>query len=310
MSRAPQEMIEWSEELENILEEFLNNENKLKKIIDQEISEGEEVIEVEREEVELEGQVEQDIEKIQSDLSDIQEDIERMVDLLNDSDIEMSKSDKLSNFEQQFEEQLIQDIENIEIAINHIESEVNEIKEDSMEALQEIDKESQQYEGTYELLVKADNQVGKIDEMVDSFLQTAQDAMDDQLSRMGNTIADQRQSLEQRLSQLEEEEGQVGREINKEENIIMNKLLPENQQIMQELKQEITEDKQIIGELDKLKAGIDDLGDHDLAEHLDDFEEQMVSIEEHMESIFGAIEEMEEALETEASELDEANTST
>jgi uncharacterized phage infection (PIP) family protein YhgE len=305
MSQAPEQLIEWARELEGAFEGFLESEKELKDIIDDELDRGEEAVQNEKKELHMEGEIEKDIEEIQQDLIDIQNDIEEMNDLIENRP-DISDSDLLRSFKGKFEHDLIEDIKQIEGDLKEVRDSVHLIKEMEKENLESINIEVEEYETTYELLAQGDSEIGKVDEMTDAFLKTASDSGDEELSRISSTLENLRKKLESKLSELEREESGVGNEIAEEEDLVL-KEITEDDDILKEIKKEIQEDKKILRELDKLREATAKLGGQEIAAHIEEFENQLSSIEEVLEAIFGAIEEMEQALKQEKEELDEAN---
>jgi DNA repair exonuclease SbcCD ATPase subunit len=306
--KAPQQLTEWAREFEGILEKVADSEKMLKKIIDNEIQEGNEVIKEEQEEIKLTNNVIGDLDVIQEALQDIQSNIEKDVKFLNNPEKEATLESKFRTITHNFDHNIVPDIKEIKEEISEIAKDIHYVKKENMEELKELDTEVTEYETTYELLVQADNHIAKIDEMANSLENTAQAGGDQELLRIANAVENSRQNIEQRLSELEKEESQVGREIAEEENLVMKELdLDESE--LSELKQEITEEKQILNELAKLETAVDEHGGHDLAKHLDKARKQMEGIEKEMEKIVGVVNEIERIVQQEAQDMDETNPS-
>lgn len=303
MSKAPDKLLVWARNLDEMLTDIIENESDLKKVIDDEVQEGEKIIENEKEDFELEREVENDLEAIQSDLQAIQEALKTTVGTVK------ADNKRLNTIQGKLESEVESDIGEIEQRLKDIAEDLATIKEDKADELREVGTQTAEYRTTYQILVEADNNVAKVDEMVNSLIQTANHADDGELNRIANDIENKREEMEERINQLEQEESNVGREFSEEENVLA-KEIKLDKEILGELRQEIKEDNQITTEIGELEKAVAEVNGHGLADYLEQFREQMPKIKERLEKISALMQEMENLLEKEYNEVEEAEEAT
>lgn len=311
MSQAPPQMKEWAGELEQALEEFVNNESQIKKIVDKEMQEGEKVIKEEKHELDVEGEVEHDIGEIKEDLDELLKTLKSWEDQVsNDSQAQFAGA-----LEGEMEETSGRDLVQIEEDVKQIKKDVHEIKEEEFnDEIPTMETEVAEVETTYELIVQADNQINRIDQMANDLLNTVsshkqntpRDGRDQEIIELANAIESLREKLETQLNQIENEQQEVVKEIQQEEDLIWKEINIDKEEL-EELKTLIKESKSEDGEVQKLIKWAKKQGNQDYVDLFESIDGHLKRIEPELEAIFEAVKEMEEALEQAAQDMGEVD---
>lgn len=314
MSQAPPQLKQWAGELEQTLEEFVNNESQIKQIVDKEMQEGQKVIKEEKHELDIEGEVEHDI-------GDIKEDLDDLLGMLKSWEKEIEQNSQAQNaaaLEGEVKEVSGRDLVQIEEDIKQIKQDLQQIKEEEFnDEIPTIETEAAEVQTTYQLVTEADNQVSKVDQMVNDLLKTVsahrsntpQQGQDQEIIEVSNAVESLRKKLEDQLNQIENEQQQVVKEIDEEENIIWKEINLDKEELEQ-LQALVKESKSEDGEVQKLIKWAKNQGNQDYVEFFEKVDEHLKRIENELEAIFGVVKEMEQALEQAAQDLDGANPNT
>jgi hypothetical protein len=311
MSQAPPQMKEWAGELEQALEEFVNNESQIKKIVDKEMQEGEKVIKEEKHELDVEGEVEHNIGEIKEDLDELLKTLKSWEDQVsNDSQAQFAGA-----LEGEVEETSGRDLVQIEEDVKQIKKDVHEIKEEEFnDEIPTMETEAAEVETTYKLIVEADNEITKVDQMANDLLNTVashkqntpRDGRDQEIIELANAIESLREKLETQLNQIENEQQEVVKEIQQEEDLIWKEINIDKEEL-EELKTLIKESKSEDGEVQKLIKWAKNQGNQDYVDLFESIDGHLKRIEPELEAIFEAVKEMEEALEQAAQDMGEVD---
>lgn len=314
MSQAPPQLKEWAGELEQALEEFVNNESQIKKIVDKEMQEGQKVIKEEKHELDIEGEVEHDI-------GEIKEDLDELLNMLKNWENTISNNDQAQNstaLEGKVEEISGRDMTQIEQDIKEIKEDLGEIKEEEFnDEIPTIEVEATEVQTTYQAIVEADNEVSFIDEMANSLINTvnehrnntAPNSQDQEIIEIANAVEQLREQLENQLKQIENEQQEVIREISEEEDALWKEIKLDKEELEQ-LNTLIEEAGEEDHELQKLIKWAESQGNQYYLDFFEKVDDHLNRIHENLTSISDVVEEMEQALEQATEDLDEANPET
>lgn len=310
MSQAPPQLKQWAGELEQALEEFVNNESQIKKIVDKELQEGQKVIKEEKHELDIEGEVEHDIEEIK-------EDLDEFLNMLKSWEKEVGQNNQAQNasaLEGDVKEVSGRDLVQIEEDIKEIKQDLQQIKEEEFnDEIPTIETEAAEVTTTYELVVEADNEINKVDRMANDLLNTVAshkqntpaNGRDQEIIELSNAVESLREKLENQLNQIENEQQEVVQEIQQEENMIWKEIKLDKEELEQ-LQTLVKESKAEDGEVKKLIEWAKTQGNQDYIDLFEGIDGHLKRIEPELEAIFQMIKEMEEALEQAVQDMDEA----
>lgn len=314
MSQAPPQLKQWAGELEQTLEEFVNNESQIKKIVDKEMQEGQKVIKEEKHELDIEGEVEQDIGEIKEDLDDLLKLLRKDEEIFGKDNQAQNKPELVGEIKERGGRDIVQ----IEKDIKQIKLDLQQIKEEEFnDEIPTVETEAAEVQTTYKLLVEADNHISKVDQMVNDLLRTVSghrnntppEGQDKEIIELSNAVESLRQGLENQLNQIENEQQEVIKEIEQEENLIWKEINLDKQELEQ-LQTLIKESKAEDSELQKLIEWAEKQGNPDLVKGFKGIEGHLKRIETELEAIFGVVKEMEQAIEQAVRDLDGANPNT
>jgi|APHM01.1.fsa_nt_gi hypothetical protein len=297
MSKAPDQLINWAQEIVQTLEDFVEKEGELEKIIQKTISEGKHVVEEEEHEIQLDREIEGDTEKIQSDLKDIEKRINKL-------ELDIKKNGARPIQEEGVLKGIEKDVEDIINDIKEIESDLSVEKDEVKDEIRTVQNEAQEVVIGYENLKQGENKISNIDEMVSTLLETARTGQDQNLLGLANEAEKLRENIKQRIDEISKEEHGLAQEMNQQKDLMI-KDAKINKQQFKELKQEMEEDKIIIDELTSLEEELKNHDDVEMLEPIAGIANQISTIEEHLENIAQIIEEIENAEENTARDTED-----
>lgn len=303
MTNAPNEVYEWIENLREMIDGLMQDEKRLKKLIKQEIEEGEEVEEEQKKKLNVEKKWEKDLEEIHSNFQQI---VESTQDLENH--FEASEGGKydfrqiMDNVQEDF--QIIKgDFSTIEEDISEIESGLSQIKEANEYEIELAGDQKQKFKSTFSVISQGENDIKKVRRMVGDFTEAAFQSDDASLQREAEELQNKESKLEEKLEKLRESGNQVEAEISEEETLIREEL-DLDEEMLTEIDEELKEDGELSSELEKIEGWIENHGHDELEENLNQFRQEAGEIRTHLENIASHIDELEEQLSEAVNELE------
>ena len=299
-----EQIIEAAEEFEKGLSKELQREEKVEKVLGKDLEEAKQAIDEGKNDLKDKSNDQRELEEILNDIRDIHGDIQTIVAAIQDSDTEkivnmMDKDIRGQNLAEDFEQDVLSDIKDIEEDLGHIRRRINEEEEFESDEILEGLEEIAELENLMEIIpeIKKDLTEAK---RIELSLKEAAEVIDNiDESKIKDEImrdAEEEKTAEKLFEDIEGKEQELESKLEDTDELLIKTVNVEEEEI-EEVQEDISADGKVHEQLNKIENILPDLNqlgsnsDHqeyiNLLEFVEEAKTELENIGKHLNIIKG-----------------------